>query len=394
MPVRPPLTGPPVASPIADRHDSSEEEAKKLARRLKRRGYIRKMMQHYRQKERQDFATLHRQALGLEEQLRYLQAKASSSVRNASQTHLLPWKEVALALLGERMLSMREKETLVGQVDQVAAIVRDMSQWVAAHHVPLPMLPRHISTSWRNNTLLASDASRALGKDWILEQMHRNADRVFQQHGFPSLDSQQTFEHVACQVDDAGFVYVMAYQMVTVDTPPIDHVLCGFRNQLCHILGVNGKHEIRQATTVVESTATTSLHQMATHSDESVNLLCGQFNISDAHGMLVAQQILDDERWPHTCPQRHRMLWFERMHLPCGRKNIVRMLYIVNQSCDANGSMWHLDREAHHFNVDFTGCHTDHAKEAHFRRAHIEFGELAFAQARARLQQAPPTAPQ
>ncbi|KAF0694500.1 Aste57867_14635 [Aphanomyces stellatus] len=362
----------------------ADVEAKKLARRLKRRVYIRKMMRHYRDKEKRDFVSLRAQALALEVELRHL----ASSTDKANPRGALPWKEVALALLGERQVSHREKDFLVHQLDHVSAVVRTMSQWVATHSMPLSMCPCDDPTStWRQVTLMADPESRALAKEWLLQQMYGHTDHMFRTFGFPTLDGQHTFQRIDVTFhdddDDRGFVYVAGYQFQSGDAS-IERVLRTFRQHLCCALAVNGRRPIRLATTVVEASDTTSLHQMVTDHGQAVNLLCGQFVVDANRGVLVAHEIKYDESWPHDLPRRQRMLWFERVHV--GDKHVVRMLIMSTQPQHRDGRFVPLEQHAMDFNVDLRACPTEETKAASFRHGVIAFGEWSFAQARSRFQ--------
>ncbi|KAF0718480.1 hypothetical protein As57867_001669, partial [Aphanomyces stellatus] len=209
---------------------------------------------------------------------------------------------------------------------------------------------------------------------------------TFHRYGFPSYQDQPFYHHVDLRFDDNhGFTYVAGFQYIT-GAAPIDLVVVGFRDQLCHALGVNGPRPILQ-TTAVESTNTNVLHQLVTDGDESVNLLCGQFyDPLQRRGVLVAQQIQVDERRPHNRAQRNRMLWFERVALPCGTRNLVRMLYVMQHQERPSGDVVPLADEARHFAIDFRSCHTDSAREAYFRREIIAFGEKSFHEESSRLE--------
>ncbi|KAF0717645.1 Aste57867_2181 [Aphanomyces stellatus] len=119
-----------------------KEEAaaeRKLKRRVKRREYIRTMMQQYRQREKQDLARLRAEVASLEVELRHLGAK-ERNVKSEARPHddtTLSWKDVALALLGERQLSFSEKQRLARQVAHVSTIAWEMNEWVAVHCPPL-----------------------------------------------------------------------------------------------------------------------------------------------------------------------------------------------------------------------------------------------------------------
>ncbi|KAF0705290.1 hypothetical protein As57867_007055, partial [Aphanomyces stellatus] len=176
-----------------DATPTADDEAKKIAQRLKRRGYIRKMMQQYRQKEKLDLVHLRSEVLNLQLQLRHLQTNPIKQTRPYDLHAPLAWKYIAEALLAERRHALDQTHLLQEQLDSVTALVQDLSQWVAANSSRLPMTPRESNETWRHMSLLGGTDSRRLGKDWILQQMRHNTDRMFKEHAFPPMQMHHCF---------------------------------------------------------------------------------------------------------------------------------------------------------------------------------------------------------
>ncbi|RHY81073.1 hypothetical protein DYB31_014485 [Aphanomyces astaci] len=96
--------------------------------------------------------------------------KAITIARNASSkvNRMLSWKDVAEALLCDRRLAESQHKALAKDQIQNKKHLLEMYQWVLAQ---------------------VSLQSRSLGKQWITRQMYHNRDRIFQQYGYPSLDT-------------------------------------------------------------------------------------------------------------------------------------------------------------------------------------------------------------
>ncbi|KAF0700855.1 Aste57867_8654 [Aphanomyces stellatus] len=333
---------------------------KQLEKRLKRRGYIRKMMQQYRQKEKLELVFLRTQAEQLETEVKGLLDRGFKISRYEAN-EMLSWKEVATALLTEKRLAVSQQRALAEQVEEVEELAREMHKWVALHK-SIPISPRGCGTwtdlsSWRHVTLFSNPRSRELGKEWITRHMFTNTEAMMRAHGFPSLDVpffEDTDVHFTA--DDGHYVLVRRSQYeITTRLPPALQCLV-FRNHICDALVINGLETPEAiATTVKETTRTTTLHQMINMRDEAVNLLCGQFQDGDHRHVVVAQQIQDDELWSHDQPQRNRMMWFERTTLPGSTRSVVRMLYIMHQAKLPRGGYEPLDEDAREWGGDLRG---------------------------------------
>ncbi|KAF0700858.1 Aste57867_8657 [Aphanomyces stellatus] len=197
---------------------ADDEKTEKLSKRLKRCGYIRRMMQQYRQKEKTDLAYLGKDVLALEFALNDLQTNPRKGRPSSYDPRApLPWKYIADALRVEHHYVAMQKELLQERLDSVSTLVRDMSQRVATHCTPLPVRPSLLSFHFDivlHVTLLSGLESRQLGKDWILQQMYHNTDRIFQQYAFPPMDTCHSFRDVDVRFnDDGSFVYVARHQL-------------------------------------------------------------------------------------------------------------------------------------------------------------------------------------
>ncbi|ETV91233.1 hypothetical protein, variant 1 [Aphanomyces invadans] len=240
--------------------------------------------------------------------------------------------------------------------------------------------------TWRNTSLAAAPASRELGKAWILKRLVHHAPAIFHSFDFPAFELGNAFEDINVQFTEHGYILVGRSQYEAAEGPAaLAPTFAAFKDNLCSVLVVNGLEPVPHET-VVESSKTATLHRMKTWRGEGVNLLCGAV-MEPTRGILVAQQIADDDRWTYsaTSTQRDRMLWFERVYLPCGRKCVARMLLVVHQTKRYDGELIPLDEEAADWGGDLSMCTSLETKEARYRRHAIEFAQKSFAASRERL---------
>ncbi|RHY06366.1 hypothetical protein DYB25_009776 [Aphanomyces astaci] len=344
--------------------------AKQAQKRLKRRGYIRKMMQQYRQKEKMEVVFLQSQAEQLELELKHL-------LNHHNPLAMLPWKEVAAALDTDKQLAMSQKQALADQVTEVQTLIRDMSKWVTAH-TSIPTSPSSRPAGWRNISLLGNHTSRVTGKEWITKHMQHNATNMFRQHGFPSLES-APFQDTDVVFSEHHFTFVRRAQYDVPVGFPLELHLRVFHEFLCDALMVNGLSGV-SVPTVVEREASTTLHRLITCRNEGVNLLCGRFTDGADRGLVVAQQIQHDDLWPHDLPQRNRMLWFERITLPGGQRSVVRMLYMMGQTQSPRDGYVSLHEEAQEWGGNLQNLPQD-MQEVRYRHDSQAYGQLLSAQA-------------
>ncbi|KAF0700854.1 Aste57867_8653 [Aphanomyces stellatus] len=343
---------------------------KQLQKRLKRRGYIRKMMQQYREKERLEFAFLRSSAQQLEDELN---AMLAAAIPKYDASAMLTWKEVATALEDEKNLVVMQKQALAEQVEDVQALVRDMSKWVAVH-TGIPVHPRASMPSWRDVTLFANPASRELGKEWITKQLFFNSERMFRDHGFPDV-SGTYFHDTTVSYSDDSFVIVQRSQHEMDPRVPTHLFLQYFTHKSCDAFMVNGLVKPDQCT-IVEATDTTTLHRMTTWNNRRVNLLCGHFRDGPHRNVVVAQDIDDDETVDDDRPQRRRKMWMERTELPSGRF-VIRMLMVVGPSKRREGMHVPLADDVDEVGVDIRGLSETDARRRH-RHAAIDHAEQLF----------------
>ncbi|KAH9105319.1 hypothetical protein LEN26_003731 [Aphanomyces euteiches] len=323
--------------------DNDEEELdmellEKFDHKLRRRIYLRKMRQIYRNEERQEREYLHHKIAELEEIIKPLQEQAA---RRKAWT-LLPWKDIADELGEECDNATTEWSHLKAQVEEYEEIVRIMKKWVATNCALKCSLDGRVST-WRDNSLPANPQSRHLGKEWITKQLYYNATRMFHAYGFPPTDCMDDFHLFDMDLEtSAGVQYVFGGQFNDVSSESLALLYCG---QTCSVLMANLQHRI-PSETVKESDGDMQLHQMVTANGEFVNVLAASFN-EEGRFVAVVQDILDDETVElddRFRLRRYRTYWVEVFCLPSGQWK-RRFLYLLSQQCGPLGPI-RLEEEA------------------------------------------------
>ncbi|OQS01007.1 hypothetical protein ACHHYP_02028 [Achlya hypogyna] len=114
-------------------------------------------------------------------------ANASRTRSAASPSTALSWKEVAATFGSAAVVASSENKRLRAAYARRGRIVEAMKAWVASQ---LASTPR--DTEYKRWHLLADEAIRRLGFDWITKRWYHNTDRMLAKYGFPN-DSRQRF---------------------------------------------------------------------------------------------------------------------------------------------------------------------------------------------------------
>ncbi|KAF0694922.1 Aste57867_14228 [Aphanomyces stellatus] len=362
---------------LADVMDA--DALKKMELKLKKREYIRNMMRIYRQQDREGLMYLRNRVKELEGELTTLSHKQKPPP--TAESHMLSWKEIAVALREERHRSEMEHEQLKLEVAEKHALLEEMKQWTVSRRSILPSLNANTRT-WRNSSLFAQPRSRALGKAWITEQMYHNADRMFHDHGFPALDRE--FETVDIHFTDGG-VFDLVHRRQGLVTVPPKALMALYRQHLCDIITVDWFQPVVQDT-LAEETTQTSLHQLNIDGarQEYVNVLAGEFHDATA-SLFVAQQITDDESVQHNRLQRNRMIWMQLVPTTTPGQLVLRFLYVKSQLFTHGSGYVPLQKEADVWGIDLDARPPQVSPEMHFRRRGLDIvygGLLRMAHAR------------
>ncbi|KAF0708065.1 hypothetical protein AaE_013365 [Aphanomyces astaci] len=335
--------------------DTAKAADKVQARKARKRAYLRQFMQGYRVKVKDATHLLREQVTALE----------AEYARRSFPT-MMPWHEVADTLQTERSKSETEAHQLRRKLRSVEALSRVMQQWVVAHLATIPRSPDAAVQTWRNVTLLKDPTSRQLGKDWILQQMYHNTDRMFASHGFPAIASMQAMYEMdvqASHTNDAECMYYHAKRQME-SAPPDAIMRFMYRHHLCRILMADGDIPVTYPT-VQEQTKTTALHQLTNSKGEWFNVLVGDFS-TPTRCVVVAQQIHDDEAYGMIgARQRTRMLWYDFEYIASAGRWMYRTLYINSQTFVRDGTLSPLSVEANDFDMP---KHMHPQDEAAFRR--------------------------
>ncbi|KAF0693643.1 Aste57867_15406 [Aphanomyces stellatus] len=316
------------------------------ARRARTRLYARNAMRQLRQKEKDEMASLRDEIQHLEGEL-----------RRRTRVHgplLLPWKDVAAALKASSHEVVVANGTLKTRAQTTVAMMRALHRWVAATASSIPVFPTR--PTWRNTSLLAHDASRTLGKAWIVQQMYANTDAVFYARAFPAVTSDVELYDLDVEFDGAddnvdGFQVVARRQYVQ------KRLFCdyvkGYEWNIVQNLKVEGFRRVHNQT-VAETTDATILHRLTTSSGEFVNVLTASFHPRAGRCVFVAQSIVDDEAVTHEPHfQRNRFLWTDMRRVDDETVQI-RTLYVMSQAFSKRQGYVPLQDDARRFYCDLS----------------------------------------
>ncbi|KAF0698447.1 Aste57867_10932 [Aphanomyces stellatus] len=322
----------------------------------------RRMIQ-YRQMKKEELLTLDATIEHLAVLKKQLREK---SQRRGPKDLLLPWREVARALKDLRRLGDCEHEELQRKLAASQSLMHEMYQWVAAQYAVIQDAPDARRPTWRSTSLPRGEASRRLGKEWILNQLYHNTDALFQQYGFPALDSPERL-----YMDfHFNFSDTQGYSYVTRHFLQIHESMEGFlaryrRTLLTDQCAIRDLFPATHPMLIEEEDDQTHQLALITPRGEYVNLLCGTFR-SENRVTFLGRQIQDDERCCSNHRQRNRIFIAELHQMPNGTV-MGRGLWIQTQGFTPDGSPLSLDDDAIEFDVDLRGC-PDHLKQARYPR--------------------------
>ncbi|ETV68383.1 hypothetical protein H257_15699 [Aphanomyces astaci] len=331
----------------------------KSDQKTRRRAYFKTMRQMYRNEEKQEREYLLRKIRELEIDIAPLKKHATGGNLTKS---ILPWKDVAMGMDEGVKIASSQLKVLKTQVDAYAEQVWAMKKWVVTNSVLKSALDSRVPT-WRDVTLLAHPTSRRLGKEWITLQMYHNTDRIFQQYGFPAIDSHETIDWDTESVTVDGGDYTV-YRRQAKMTESLEDAIAYIDSTLLSVQSTYVQQHATSAQAVVEIEGNTKQFAIVTPRQEYVNLLCGEF-CTPNRCVFVLQQILDDEACSHRAyRQRNRMFWHDVQDLPNGN-TVVRSVAIHTLCYTKEGSIA-IDDDAQVLQVNINGCPYMNARKPQF----------------------------
>ncbi|KAF0719251.1 Aste57867_1174 [Aphanomyces stellatus] len=234
---------------------------------------------------------------------------------------MLLWRDVAEAIRDARDASVKTNRQLKSRVHAVQTLAEELRVWLSRHGTIIPLGLDPTGQTWRDVTLLGSNVSRHVGKEWITKRMLLNAEHVFEAHGFPGNVRDVFFDTAVAPAEDVGVRYIMRGQSTT--GLPLDVLLAMYRQHMCEIttldltIGDIEANKMGMCETRIEETDTTVLHQAIRHHaqlDEVTHMLVGIYRKSDDRAIIVVNNILEDEAMSShmaAMTQRPVQIWFE-----------------------------------------------------------------------------------
>ncbi|KAF0716646.1 Aste57867_2730 [Aphanomyces stellatus] len=339
----------------------------------KRRIYVKMKMRKYRDRERQEVASLEAQIESLQAELARLSFDFQSG-----KTSMLVWREVSSALQDAVTSSIHRNRALKTQRRGHEELVRVMKQWVDTQTKALlspqsRTLTTRTHTSWRNVTLVAHPASRKLGFYWITDHLFHHTDAIMQQYQFPSRH--EALEDLTVDIDDLDRVTYIHRKQVTL--PFSLAATASFLRSSVLKRFLNAPVWSRVKPDAVVPADTTLLQDDCLHYQHSerdpnqvVRTIYREYSEHPDRLVVVGQCVNHDESLPNSARQRGRMRWFVLDRV--GPTQTMWRELTLNSHCFAasDGSFLSLDDEAMAVGCDLSACRDD-LKEQTFR-AHMQ----------------------
>ncbi|KAF0739250.1 hypothetical protein Ae201684_005169 [Aphanomyces euteiches] len=288
----------------------------------------------------------------------------------------LPWKEVAKALEEYRRLTESDNIILRTKLRRLDGLVQEMHRWISVQVSLMEKIDYGNGKSWRNISLSKDPEARRLGKQWIMQHMYHNTDRMFQLHGFPSLESG---EDIPCDVimnfhDDGIFsTFRSQIERETSLEQAVDYFQSTFRGLQCFVSTYS------ESTPLILDEVEDSTRQVAyvTPRNEYINVLCGEF-ITPDRCLFVLQQIQADESDSshQKCRQRGRMTWYD-IHRRANNRIQRRVLSIHTESFASDSRRFGIVEEALDYGIDLSSCPM-HLRETRFPQTFRKLLETHF----------------
>ncbi|KAF0700836.1 Aste57867_8635 [Aphanomyces stellatus] len=328
------------------------------AKKLRRQNYLKRMRRMYHQEAKKDRLHLAQKVQDLELELSELRRRTRCADREDTS---LPWRDVAAALREAQDISTAQCHRLKQRVQVYEAVLVEMRQWVQACAALQGPAFNDDTLVWQG--LMANPHSRKLGKAWLLQHMYHNTDRVFCEHGFPSmLSGDEMPGYPTFSFGEMGYTSVYRGQ-VDVDIPFEDAVeaMCStVLTYRCYI----PQYDATLPKLLDYADGHTHHYVFVTPIQEYVNLVVGAFRSAN-RTVLCIQQIQDDELFmrPRGALHRNRRIWCEARRLPNGRTKF-RVISFHSQSMRDNEAT-KLDEDAKWYGLNLDDC-PDELKETRF----------------------------
>ncbi|KAH9162238.1 hypothetical protein LEN26_001022 [Aphanomyces euteiches] len=328
-------------------------------KKKRRKGQAQRMA-NYRMEKKKELEMLQLTIGKLEQIKRQMTTTCGSDAR----THILPWREVATALMESLRDSHTSHDELFTAVQKTHDLIRDMKLWVAAN-TPIEASPNPRQRSWRNFSLMANPESRRQGKEWIVQQMYYNADYMFEQYKFPSMDSEEVIDLDLQISANADFGYLGVFRSLEVMSISLEDFVSIVKNTIFSIQFFVLDYTPDMPLAIHEVDGRTIQLAIATPRKEFVNILFGEFHTED-RTVVVMQQIQQDETCqPVNHRQRNRMSWYDVRRLPGNR--IKRRLLVLDLPVESEDFPVDLDQDARDHGLTLSGV-PDHLKESRLAR--------------------------
>ncbi|KAH9106501.1 hypothetical protein LEN26_014545 [Aphanomyces euteiches] len=322
-----------------------EAALKALNRRLKKNMYQREKQAIYRRLDKMEIAFQRERVAVLEEMLQVARANA----RGQSNSSVLSWQDIALALQESEEQSVERNTILKRRVQRSRAVLNGLKTWIFTRLTAYPS-----SSVWRNVVLMQSPESRQIGMDWITKQLLYNADTTFQKYGFPAPNSPEDVDDYLYFYDGDGLVAVQRNQYIVNSSLDEFYAritsdqLMGSEN-----LNKNDRH------------CNPDILQRVYDSKDGIRTnFISRIHKEPDRISFVGQHVNDDEKFPTGSLQRHRVVisFCERVGL---HQTKIRSVQLMSSVFTKDGQYLSVDDEAKLWGYDLGDC-PDHLKQEKF----------------------------
>ncbi|ETV99579.1 hypothetical protein H310_08235 [Aphanomyces invadans] len=301
-------------------------------RELRKKILSRRKQQRYRKRIVADNDGLRAHARDLERELHRLKAETKQS---DLVPHVLPWQQVAKALMEERDSSLETNAFLKAKCRNYRDVIAKLGEW-AQTVFGLPTQPRTDINTWRTVRLGTDPMLRGNGIDWITRHLYHNTDAMLERYRFSAIPSRGVYSEDDIDVTDSdGFRCIHRFHGDVAQS--VEGIASALRSNIWKFLLVGMLSTMEPETIGGGGGGPADIYRHTLLSTvESVNLVSREFK--DAHRTtFVGEQVEDDEALPTDGKrQRRRLLWIVLDELaPMLTK--VRVLFMLSHSFTKQG---------------------------------------------------------
>ncbi|CAK4964289.1 unnamed protein product [Aphanomyces euteiches] len=293
--------------------------------------YQREKQAIYRRLDKMEIAFQRERVAVLEEMLQ----EARANARGQSNSSVLSWQDIALALQESEEQSVERNTILKRRVQRSRAVLNDLKTWIFTRLTAYP------SSSQTNR------------HGWITKQLHYNADTTFQKYGFPAPNSPEDVDDYLYFYDGDGLVAVQRNQYIVNSS--LDEFYARITSD--QLMGSENLNKNRHSNPDI-------LQRVYDSKDGIRTNFISRIHKEPDRISFVGQHVNDDEKFPTGSLQRHRVVisFCERVGLHQAK---IRSVQLMSSVFTKDGQYLSVEDEAKLWGYDLGDC-PDHLKQEKF----------------------------